>query len=454
MRALLLMVALSAVGCGPKRAPESASDPRGAPAEDPFDGDWGGSLSLPGSGTLRLILHVRGAAATLDSLDQRIEGIPASRVERTGERIRITFPSVGGLLDARRDGLDLTGFWEQHGVKLHLKLTRDLVPELDGRPQDPALPLPYPTRALVVDAGEHKLACTLALPEGDGGPWPGVVLITGSGPQNRDEYLAGHRPFLVLSDHLARRGIASLRCDDRGYAASTGDHASATSADFAQDARASAAALRALPEVDRVGFIGHSEGGLIAPMAAEDADFLVLLAPPAVPGDALLITQIEAIAAADGVSGVRLEGIVETYATLIGHVVAGDVLDATLRRDLRYSLMALGVPQGAADARISELFGPWFRYFLTYDPAPALTALDVPTLALWGSTDLQVDATLNEAATRSANPAIDTRVFPGLNHLFQPSESGAPSDYGAIDTTVAPAVLQAVSDWILALDDE
>lgn len=418
--------------------------------EDRFDGDWGGTLHA-GSVSLRLVLRIRGGTATLDSLDQRVEGIPASEVTRDDGRVRVRFDPLGATYEAGRDGPNLDGQWTQGGSSSPLILTRDLVPFRSRRPQDPTEPLPYPTEDVTIPAQDHRLACTLALPSDATGPVPGVVLLTGSGPQDRDESLAGHRPFLVLSDHLARHGIASLRCDDRGFAASTGDFLSATTRDFAIDAQAAADWLRARPETGAVGFIGHSEGGMVAPLAAPSADFMVLLAPPAVFGRTLYLRQIEDIAAASGIEGQALLDAIDTHAMIIDHVVAGDTLDEGLRTGLRARLTRAGMTHPAADAYLNQVFGPWFRAFLDYDPAPALAATEVPILALWGSTDLQVDAEMNADAFREATSGstqAETRIFPGLNHLFQRSDSGLPGDYAAIDQTLDPTVLEAIRTWI------
>jgi pimeloyl-ACP methyl ester carboxylesterase len=244
-----------------------------------------------------------------------------------------------------------------------------------------------------------------------------VLLVTGSGQQTRDEEIFGHRPFLVLADALTRRGIAVLRCDDRGVGASTGDPARSTSADFARDAKAELDWLRTAPSVDarRVGLVGHSEGGLIASMLAADSKdvaFIVLLAGPGLPGDELLVLQGAAIA-------------------------------------------RTGMLKAQADAAINPLLSPWFRFFLSADPRMFLERARCPVLALNGSKDLQVAPKENLAAIEAAlgkagNAHFAVRELPGLNHLFQTAGTGLVAEYGQIEQTLAPAVLQQVGDWILS----
>jgi pimeloyl-ACP methyl ester carboxylesterase len=304
------------------------------------------------------------------------------------------------------------------------------------------------------------------------------VFVTGSGPQDRDESLMGHRPFLVMADALARRGIASVRFDDRGVGKSTGSFADATSDDFASDARAQLDWLAAVPEVDpgRIGFIGHSEGGLVGPLAAAAIEraggsgarpaFLVMLAGPGVDGAAILKEQNTAIFRAAGTQGEVLDAIVRTHAALVDAAVAGAseddlralaeaAVDAQVRAGGAAAAMAEGEGRSQViDGVVQQMRAPWMLRFMKLDPAPALRALRCPVLALFGERDLQVLPAQNEApvaaALRDAGVKATVRTMPGLNHLFQPARRGTLDEYATIDVTCDPAVLVLVGDWILA----
>ncbi|MEN3109748.1 alpha/beta hydrolase family protein [Uliginosibacterium paludis] len=331
------------------------------------------------------------------------------------------------------------------------------------RPQTPQAPFPWQAQELAYDSptdpGVH-LTGTLVLPEGKG-PFPAVLLVTGSGQQDRDETLFGHKPFLVLADFLARHGIASLRVDDRGTGGSTGDVLHATSEDFARDARASLAHLRAAEGIDpaRVGVIGHSEGGLIAAMlAAEPANqvaFVVMLAGPGLSGARILSNQVEDMARVGGSSGPALAAMVDLQDRLLALAMQGEedpeALTTRLATELRKAVPALS--QEAARARVATLASPWYRYFLATDPAVFLSRVRCPVLALNGSRDLQVRAADNLAAIGSAlgragNPDVSLETLNGLNHLFQSAQTGAVSEYAQIEESFAPAALERVAGWI------
>jgi pimeloyl-ACP methyl ester carboxylesterase len=366
---------------------------------------------------------------------------------------------------ARLAGDALSGTFRQRGLEAPLVLARTAhPPAVKTRPQQPIPPLPYDEIQLVVEpaAGAHRLACTLTKPR-EPGRFAAVVLITGSGPQNRDEALAGHRPFLVLADALTRRGIAVLRCDDRGVALSTGDYAAATTFDFADDTLAEVAALRARPDIDpaRLGLVGHSEGALIAPIAAArstDVKFVVLLAPPAVPGDQTLYLQTAAIAKAQGATDAEIAGGAAVNREVFGVVAAapdGDAAAKELRA--RYAALpkvareALGQRPGGVDAMIKHVTSPWFRTFLTLDPRVYLKKLAIPVLAVIGERDLQVLPAANLPELRQAlrdNRDVTIRELPGLNHLFQTCKTGLPGEYATIDETMSPTLLTLVGDWI------
>jgi len=371
-------------------------------------------------------------------------------------------------------GEDIVGTFSQGPASFPMELSRSAEESvLLVRPQEPKPPFPYPTREVTFPNPEAgiELAGTLTLPEG-AGPFPAVVLVSGSGPQDRNETLLGHKPFLVLADHLARNGVAALRFDDRGVGESTGDFAAATSEDFATDALAAVAYLREQPEVGRgrVGIVGHSEGGLIAPMAAnrsDDVAFIIMLAGPGVPGIDILVAQGVLINRVGGASEhiIELNTRIQTgLADIVAAEPDPDVADPLMRSFMRelidmlpdYVREAAGaaLSDETIDQTVKQLNSPWFRFFLHYDPRPVLEHVEVPVLALFGGKDLQVPAELNvpeiEAAfARAGNDDATVRTLPGLNHLFQEADTGSPAEYAQIEQTLSPVLLDAVSTWIL-----
>lgn len=451
-----------------------------ASAQEPGDalvGDWEGSLDT-GAGQLPVVFHVtRGddgaLAASMDSPTQGAFGIPVTAVSFEGNAVSLEIAAVAGgytgtLSD---DGMSMEGTWSQGTASLPLNLTKSeggAASAAPDRPQEPELPLPYASIDLSIPnrSADVTLAGTLTLPEGPG-PFPGVVLVSGSGPQNRDEALMGHRPFYVLSDHLTRQGIAVLRYDDRGVDASTGDFATATSEDFTSDALAAVAFLQGHQSVadDAVGIVGHSEGGMVGPMAAARSDevaFVVMLAGPGITGAEILVLQAQLIARAMGTPEGMIELNTRTQSRMIEAVLA-EPDPATAASQLRTILdeAIATLPEGVREAagqnietEIVQINSPWFRYFLAYDPRPTLEQVTVPVLALNGEKDLQVPwqenlEAIEAALDRGGNADVTARMLPDLNHLFQTSETGAPSEYAQITETMSPTALAAVSDWIL-----
>jgi pimeloyl-ACP methyl ester carboxylesterase len=428
-------------------------------------GDWAGVLKAGGA-ELHLVLHVTNTPdgtlkATLDSTDQGALGIPVSSISLTGAKLAFKIAAVGGSYEGAINdaGSVIDGTWTQGG-SLPLVLTRAgaTVSTPVRRPQNPIKPFPYRDEDVSYrNAGAGiTLAATLTMPSGTG-PFPAVVLITGSGPQDRDESLMGHRPFLVLSDYLTRHGIAVLRADDRGVAKSTGTFATATSADFATDAEAGVTYLQSRTEIDakKIGLVGHSEGGLIAPMIAARnpaVAFIVLMAGSGVSGDEILLEQGRLIAAANGATPEQLaQNATRMRAAL--QLVKTEQDETVLAAKLREQLTGL-VPAEAIDAQVKPLLSPWYRYFVRYDPAPALTRVKVPVLAINGEKDLQVPPKQNLPAIRKAlesggNTRIEVVELTGLNHLFQTAKTGAPSEYAQIEETMAPLALDTITRWIL-----
>jgi dienelactone hydrolase len=465
----------AAIAAASVQARAQAAPPAQAPAAV---GDWLGTLEVPGA-QLRLVFHITngedGLEATLDSPDQGAFGIAIQTVETAGDSVRLLLPALSGRYDGVLSGDTLRGTWAQGGMSFPLELVRT-TEEIDtSRPQDPELPLPYDTLEVRVPNAEAgiELVGTLTTPRGDG-PFPAAVLVSGSGPQNRDEALMGHRPFRVLSDYLTRHGIAVLRFDDRGVAESGGEFATATTPDFASDARAAAHWLRDRPEVDAsaIGIIGHSEGGLIAPIVAntsDDVHWIVLLAGPGIPGDSLIRLQMALILEAAGTDSatiaqrvveqdelqraVRESGDDREAARRIGEVLRASVAGLTPAERTQGGLGSPAQVDSLVARSTRQLLSPWMRYFLSYDPRPALRGLRVPTLALIGGRDLQVPADENAPAIRRAlaeseSPAWAVRVLPGLNHLFQHATTGSPDEYSGIEETFAPEAMAMIADWI------
>jgi pimeloyl-ACP methyl ester carboxylesterase len=445
-----------------------------AAQESPLVGRWGGALEVQAL-RLRLTLAVADSGGALTarfvSVDQGGSAFPAT-VSVRGDSSFFAIPVIGASYHAALVGRDtLRGEWRQGAGVLPLTMVRGADAGMVlRRPQLPQPPFPYREEQVTVQSVPGvRLAGTLTLPQGDG-PHPAVVLVSGSGPQDRDETLLGHKPFLVLADYLTRRGIAVLRLDDRGVGASTGAFGAATSDDFARDAEAAVRWLRARPDVadDRVGIVGHSEGGMIAPLVASrtpEVGFIVLLAGPGTNAAELLMAQGALISRAGGAGDHEVERTMALQRELFGAITAeadSVVLHERLREIARRYQASLTPEERARPdasdatmaAAVSQMISPWFRWFLRYDPVPALRATRVPVLALNGSLDLQVPADENLAGIRQAlqaggNRDVTTEKLPGLNHLFQTAHTGAPSEYSAIEETFSPAALQRIGDWIV-----
>lgn len=430
-----------------------------------IDGTWMGSLDT-GTIKLRIVFHIvnteDGLTATLDSPDQGAKGLPVTSVTRDGAALKMEAKQLGGVFEGKiaADRSLIEGTWTQGGANLPLVLkpVKDQSELERKRPQNPTKPYPYREEEVSYENKVQNvtLAATLTLPQGKG-PFPGVLLITGSGPQDRNESLLGHKPFLVLSDYLTRKEIAVLRADDRGTGKSTGNFATATTADFATDAEAGIAYLKTRSEIDphRIGLIGHSEGGIIAPMVAArnpDVAFIVMMAGSGVPGDQILPAQLQAIEEAGGKSH-------EEAAKDAAHerevltLVETEKDEAVLKKELREKISG-EEPEPQIGAQIKTLTSPWFRHFLTYDPATALRKVTCPVLAINGEKDTQVPPKQNLPAIRTAleqagNKHFEADELPGLNHLFQTAKTGSPAEYAQIEETISPVALDRMASWIL-----
>lgn len=458
----------------------------GQPVPPVADEIWAGTLDAV---IQKLPLRFRigkggggGEDVRMDSLGQKAGGFRAVRTV-AGDAWTIKVAAVKGEFTGKLgpDG-KLTGSWKQGGAALPLVLEKVAagaaaagVPE-KRRPQTPKPPFPYDVRdaAFRNDIDGVDLAGTLTFPRG-AGPFPAVILVSGSGPQDRDETLMDHKPFFVLADALSRAGIAVLRYDDRGVGGSGGDPSQATSVDFARDAEAGIDWLRRQPEVDpaRIGVVGHSEGGLIAALLAarrRDLAGIVMLAGTGVDGGRILVSQGELVLTSEGLGGadqIRRSRVMQeamiaavrdsgadadpaALAAAAGARIKADLADEMAKAD--------DAARAQLDAAVADglrrLSAPWFRFFIGHDPAADLARISCPVLALVGEKDVQVDPRLNLPAIREAlsaggNADATVEELPGLNHLFQTCSTGAVSEYDRIEETLAPVAIGKVRDWLV-----
>lgn len=445
--------------------------------QDKLSGTWLGTLKVMGA-QLRLVVRISrneagGYSSLLDSPDQGARDIPTSQTTLMNDSLRIEAAMIGALYTGcyHPDSLVITGTWRQGGMEFPLNLKRSEDGVVMRRPQEPQPPWPYLVEEVTVrnEAAGIELAGTLTRPAGSG-PFPAALLISGSGAQDRDEALMGHRPFLVLADHLTRQGLVVLRLDDRGVGKSQGSMAAATTADFVGDALAATAWLKrcAFVHPGEIGLIGHSEGAMVAPMAAvrsRDVAWIVMMAGMGMTGERLIDRQAELIARAEGADAAaiaRNRQLQQQIVSVLKQEKDDSLAAARLRPIFAASLAGMSAEElkglGEVDlyiqAQVRQLTSPWFRYFLACDPIPVLRRVKCPVLAINGELDLQVPARENLQAIEQAlqaggNERYRIRLYPGLNHLFQTARSGSPSEYGRIEETMAPQVLEDIGGWIL-----
>lgn len=461
-RILLYMVLLSAM--------LSAQETR-------LDGMWQGVLDV-GAAKLRIVFHFKTSddgviTTTMDSPDQGAMGIPTTKTTFENNKLRVELKALAAEFNGTYDPKEGTifGNWSQGGMDFPLLISRIDKVEMPKRPQTPQPPFPYIQEDVTFenpDAG-ITLAGTLTIPEGKG-PFPAVILVSGSGGQDRDESLLGHKPFLIIADYLSRNGIAVLRYDDRGIAKSGGDHSTATSLDFATDAESALRYLESREEVNKnkTGLVGHSEGGLIGAIVgarSEEMDFLVTLAGPGMNGRDIILLQSELISRANGVSEDEIKKELEMNRKLF-EAVSGtkDTTEAEqkLRKVFDEYLATLSeeerkkpeFSEQMIEQQIRILRTDWFRFFLVYNPADDFAKITKPVLALNGELDLQVPpkenlSAIEAALTKAGNKNFKVIEFKGLNHLFQTAKTGAPSEYAVIEETFSEEALQIMRDWIL-----
>jgi len=449
-----------------------ATVPAGQAAPFSLEGNWDGSIKVANQ-DIGMVIRFTGsgseAKGTMDIPAQSAKDIPLSKVDLSAPKVH--FEAFSGQRLAVYDGQvqadgSISGLFTQAGYTGTFTLKR-----ATAQAAPTAVPVPYKQEEVTVKNGAASLAGTLTLPP-TGGPFPAVVLITGSGAQNRDEEVFGFQPFRLIADHFTRNGIAVLRMDDRGVGGSTGDVANATSEDFAGDIAAAVAMLKGRPDINpkQIGLLGHSEGGIIAPMVADrnsDVAFVILMAGPGVNGGQIVVQQLADLMKAQGQPQAAIDEAVAQQKQVVQAVVTGegwDAVKAFLRPKVQTQIAALsaeqrtalGDEQAAVDkavqAQLDAVNSPWYKFFITYDPAPALSKAKIPVLALFGGKDVQVSAALNEPAVKAAlaqggNTQVTTKVYPDANHLFQPATTGGIDEYAKLKTFV-PGFLDDLVKWI------
>ena len=441
------------------------------------EGTWSGVLKVQGM-ELTLVFNIKvndldSVIVTIDSPDQGVKDIPTSSVILTKDSLTVKSKALKGSFRGafNADYTASTGFWKQSGMTFPLEIKHSDKKFARNRPQEPQPPYPYEETEVVFKnpTAGNSLAGTLTIPNSKKGVFPAAILITGSGPQNRNEEIMGHKPFLVLADYLTRHGIAVLRYDDRGIGKSNGDFQSATTSDFATDASAAFDFLKSQNGIDtsHIGLIGHSEGGMIAPMVASernDVGFIVLLAGPGLTGEQILHMQSALIAKADSANDKDIETVKKLNSDIYtilkknsDNTKASEKITKVIHsynKKLSPEKKEDNLSDKEIEVQIQTLTSPWFRYFLTFDPAYYLTKVTCPLFALNGSLDLQVPSKENLNAIERAmifggNSHYTIEEVQGVNHLFQTAKTGAPSEYSKIEETISPLVLEKITDWIL-----
>ena len=435
-----------------------------------ISGTWHGKLSIP-TGSLTIVFHIsqteQGAyVTTLDSPDQGANGIKTQATSFSDSILTIQIPVIHASYKGKlKSDKTITGTFTQ-GMPIPLNLEKGEASR-PKRPQEPQPPFPYKSEEVTVRNEQDgiNLAGTFTLPE-KGTKFPAVVMVTGSGAQNRDEEIMGHKPFLVIADYLTRNGIAVLRCDDRGTAASQGNHATATNEDFATDTEAAINYLRGRKEINtkKIGIIGHSAGGTIAfIVAANDPSvaFVVSLAGAGVRGDSLMLKQVELIPKSQGMPDALWQGMKPSVRNRYAILQQTDKTTDELQKELYANVTKTMSSEQLKDlntvqqisAQIRSMTSPWYLHFMRYDPANALKNVKCPVLALNGEKDIQVDATMNLTAiqqriSENGNKNVTVKAYPNLNHLLQTCEKGTLAEYGQLEETISPEVLKDMTEWI------
>ncbi len=447
-------------------------------AQSTWTGNWEGRIN--GIVSLRIGFDFKGTgdqpAVTMNSPDQGAYGLPVEVTYISKDSVFLSMKKFGIAYSGKRStDSTIDGYFIQGGM-VPLQLKKLLKVTVLPRPQNPAPPFPYTSQEVEFYNHDIKLSGTLTVPKSSNSKiketYPALLLISGSGPQNRDEEIMGHRPFAVLADYLSRRGFIVLRVDDRGTGKSTGEFKNATSLDFASDADAAVQFMATCPEADttRLGLLGHSEGGLIAPLVAvsrHDIDFIILLAAPGIKSTILMREQNEAILSSNGLSKEAVTAYGKLYSQITFAIVSsnetGDAAAEKVMQDWISEVspaiqteLSLAHPsdQEKFVRDFVDIFGnPWFRYFMRYDPQPVLEKLHTKVLALNGEKDIQVLSQSNlsgiKAGLSRSKSDFEVHEMKGLNHLFQHCTKCTVKEYGLLEETIAPEVLSLIGDWLL-----
>jgi fermentation-respiration switch protein FrsA (DUF1100 family) len=438
-------------------------------------GQWFGILKVPGS-QYRLVFNIskseNGFKSTMDSPDQGAKGIPISITSFNNDTLKLSLPNLTIEYVAKLSAdYQLVGTFKQGGYPFPLNLAKEKVSKtIPKRPQEPKIPFPYYTEEVIFENKDSNvtLSGTLTMPE-KVGKFPAVILISGSGAQNRDSEILSHKPFLVLADYLSKNGIAVLRYDDRGTAKSTGNYSLATSYDLSKDVEAGLKYLQTRNEINdkKIGLIGHSEGGIIAPMVAsrsKDIAFIVMMAGSGLRGDELLLLQQELIGKVSNINNENRVIKKEIFKEAFELIVSSNNTEKLIFELENYflktkkGLLNFEKPSNISEADfgqliVAQLKNPWMQYFIKYDPNIALEKVKCPVLALNGEKDLQVPPKENLQAIKLAldkgkNKKVVIKELKNLNHLFQECTSGSPAEYEDIEQTISPIALEEILDWL------
>lgn len=433
-------------------------------------GSWQGDIILPNA-SLGVIFNISEnkdgqLSAQMDVPQQGAANVPVGEIRVTQDSLFLNVPSIFGKYKGRIISTDsIVGEWSQGGNSFVLNLKKTGEVKKIRRPQTPKAPFPYLIEEVTYTNPQSgfKIGGTLTLPQ-DAKNCPAVILISGSGAQDRNETIHQQQPFWVIADYLTRNGIAVLRTDDRGVGASEGKTSDATSKDFATDVLCGVNFLKTRPQINpaSIGLIGHSEGGVVAPLAAvssKNVSFMVLLAGAGIPGDSLLIEQTGLILEKSGMPQERINAQLFLTKGIIN--ILKKEKDAASRTESLRNAVTNGMyknmdadNQKMVDGQLAQYDNNWFSFFVSYDPQPTLEKVKCPVLALNGGKDVQVPPKSNLQAIKKAlksgeNVDFKCMELPGLNHLFQRCDTGLPKEYAQIEETISPEVLAIIKDWIL-----
>ncbi len=450
-------------------------------AQNKIAGDWEGKLAVSGI-NLRVVFHIieQGdqLSTKMDSPDQGAKGIALDQTEFSNGKLLLTHTKAGIQYEGtpNEDYTLIKGVWKQRGASFNLDMSRSTGEiKIVNKPQTPLPPFSYNSEDVEFNNADNSIhyGATFTYPK-TGNSFPVIILITGSGQQDRDETIGLHKPFAVIADHLAKNGFAVLRTDDRGMGKTTGDPSIGTSADFANDVEVAINYIKTRKEINsnKIGLMGHSEGGMIAPMVAtrnKAVSFVIMLAGPGIPVPDLMSEQSEALMRTLGIKEEALVAYRTLYKKLITAIPSATTKEnanrsaTTILNDWQKStpkdiVVATTAITDSTSAKnfvngfVNQCYSPWFRYFLQYDPQPVLRKLTCPVLALNGEKDVQVLAKSNLAGIRNSlqksKSKYEVIALPGLNHLFQTCKTGAPSEYFELEETFSPKTLELITDWL------